>query len=137
MVLYSLMGLLFVLSLFLAWRIESLRGTNREIVDQLRRIAEGQRLSMVLSIGPSSLTIDPAEFEPKRDAVRERLLKAFETEKHPNPDTRAYCILDHSGWGTFVDGKTFQSAQTALGRLLTNNDIEAARKFVAALADQL
>ena len=144
LVLYILVGFVAVLSAVVIVRlgdvmksIQSIPRLNQEIVAELHRLAEGQRLSMVLNIGPSSLTIDPAEFEPQRPVIRERLMKAFQTEEHPNPDTLAYCILDHSGWGTFVDGKTFQSAKTALGRLLANKNTKGAKKFIGALVDQL
>ena len=116
---------------------QSIHQSNQEIVVELRRIAEGQRLSMVLTISPSSLTIDPEEFEPQRPIIRERLLKAFETEQHPNPGTLAYCILDHSGWHEFVDGVTFQTAQIALGRLLANKNRKKAKRFLTVLVNQL
>lgn len=117
--------------------IDYLQTLDRGIVSELRRLTEGQRLSTVLSISPASLKIDPSVFEPKRSAVRERMLKEFETQNHPNPGTRAYCILDHSGWEKFVDAKTFLAAQNALGRLLVNDDKVAARSFVEELVDKL
>ena len=140
-ILMGVMTLLLVLVLARLGRVvrinRSIHQSNQELVTELRRIAEGQRLSMILTISPASLTIDPAEFEPQRPVIRERLLKALETEQHPNPGTLAYCILDHSGWKEFVDGKTFQSAQTALGRLLTNKNTAGAKRFLAALVNQL
>ena len=139
-----LMGVVGVLSAVIIIRlgdvmesIQSIPRLNQEIVTELHRLAEGQRLSMVFAISPQSLTIDPADFEPQRPVIRERLMKAFETETHPDPGTLAYCILDHSGWNEFVDGKTFQDAQKALGRLLANKNTKAAKKFLGTLVDQL
>ncbi|MBI2514598.1 hypothetical protein HYV91_00175 [Candidatus Wolfebacteria bacterium] len=109
------------------------------ITESVRSLVESQRLSSVLSLSPASLKIDPAIFKANKEQLRTRLLRVLSEEKRdsiPAP-TWAYCVLEHSGWGKFVDGKTFLAAQAALTRLLANGDLEGAKALLGELVDKL
>jgi hypothetical protein len=82
----------------------------------------------------SELPIKPEDFLIQEEKLCEKLLRGYETRKHPDTGTYAWCILDHVGFHHYVDNKTQTEAQKALTRLLLNGDDEAIRKFLTTLA---
>ena len=95
---------------------------------KLSKVIQGQRLSTIIRIEPATMKIFPKEFLPKKDLLKKKVLEAFQDEKHPCPDTLAFCILNHSGFNGFVEGSTRQNIQRALARLLVNEDEKQIRK---------
>ncbi len=141
-ILLAALVLAIVGGLFLLFRLFSLvrvmiSKQSDEITKRLDNVIEGQRLSMILKLEPASLKINPEQFEPQKEKVKARLLEAFEMERHPYPETLAYCIFNRSGLNVFVEGKTLLVAQKALARLIVNDDKESAKVFLGELVDKL
>jgi hypothetical protein len=88
-------------------------------------------------LAPATLSIRPEDFQIRADKLREKLLHGFETEKHPDTGTLAYCILDHAGVDEMLDGKSWTEAKEALTRLLSNGDMDATKRFLETLADSV
>lgn len=107
------------------------------ISGRLDAIVEGQRLSTILRLEPASLKVSPEQFEANKLQLRARILRAVEEVTHPDPGTQAYCVLERSGWSQFVEGSTRLAAQTALARLIVNNDKSGQRAFCEELVDKL
>lgn len=108
-----------------------------KIYQSLSRIAESNRLSVVLSIEGKNVKSVPEDFAPNKEVIKKRLLDALEKENHPNPDTLAYCILSHSGFESFVNGNAWTNSKKALSRLLTNGDMEKVKVFLTDIVNQL
>lgn len=131
----------------LNWRLlqnvpttEFIHGWISTISRSLKEIVEGQRLSAVLSLSPASLKISPERFEANKGQLRKGLLRALkdsELKGYSEPSTRAFCILNASGWENFVEGDTRLAAQRALARLIVNGDEEGLRALCEELVDKL
>ncbi len=113
--------------------------TNRQILEKLNTLVEGQRLSTILKLDPGkdAFKISPEQFEANKPAIKARLLQGLETEEHPDPDTLAYCVLDRGAYRNFVSAETASSVQKALGRLLVNGDNAATKAFLEEIVDKL
>lgn len=109
----------------------------KKISAALTFMVQGQQLSTVFELGPKSLRVRPEDFEPNKEQLRKNMLRIVVEESHPQPNTWAFCVLDHSGWRQFVDSETYSQAQNALGRLRANDDKEAILNLVNDLVDQL
>ncbi|KKW45712.1 MAG: hypothetical protein A3A43_01025 [Candidatus Liptonbacteria bacterium RIFCSPLOWO2_01_FULL_56_20] len=134
---------------YLAFRV--VVGAQKAIVQEMRQvkesvvhIAESKRLTTILEIeAKKGLDVEMGDFEAKRDALKAALLVQLEEQLGKDkafrnqPDTMAWCVLDHSGFKLFVESDVSQKAQKALGRLLANGDVAKARKFVVGLANAL
>ncbi|MEK7212082.1 MAG: hypothetical protein AAB686_00195 [Patescibacteria group bacterium] len=147
---FSFIALLMVGALcYLAFRVVA--GAQKAIVQEMRqvkeavvRIAESKRLTTILEIeAKKGLDFEMGDFEAKRDALKAALLVQLEEQLGKDktwrnqPDTMAWCVLDHSGFKLFVESDVAQKAQKALGRLLANGETEKARKFIVKLANAL
>lgn len=107
------------------------------ILEKQGNIIESQRLSTILRLEPASLKISPEQFLANKAVVKNSLMYHLAREDSPQPDTRAFCILHHSGWRGFVDNDTSLKAQNGLARLLANKDKEGAMAFCEELVDKL
>jgi hypothetical protein len=123
-----LISMLVLLTLVIGFKRTTLR---------LDRIIEGQRLSTIIKLEPTSLEISPEDFEANKEILKQKLLDVFAEEKHPSPSTRAYCILNHSGYDIFVEGNTRLKIQNALARLLVNNNTTKTKRFLGKIVKQL
>ena len=117
--------------------IEGQRLGQTEVLKKLDCVIEGQRLSAVLKLEPASLKIKPEDFEANKPVLKTKLLKCLDSERSPDADTKAFCILNHSGWDAFVESETRRNAQVALSRLIANEDKAAAVWFLEELVDKL
>ncbi|MDP3975253.1 MAG: hypothetical protein Q8P88_03155 [Candidatus Jorgensenbacteria bacterium] len=115
-----------------------------EIKESMSQIAESKRLSTILTVeAKKGLDITPEEFEPKREELRKNLHQVLDERleskkgKIDDPDTWAFVILNHAGFDLFVDSNVRAKAQNALGRLLANNNVPAAKRFLTTLARNL
>jgi len=126
-----------VLELFLISIIMHLIKGVARIAREMNQIVESQRLSTVLRIEPTSLNVSPEQFEPNREVLKAALLERLEKEDHPNPPTRAYCILSDSGLLAFVNADTGIKIKDALTRLLANGDEEGAKNFLIKIVENL
>lgn len=105
--------------------------------ERLSHIIEGQRLSAILKIEPPELKIDPARFEADKGKLKTRAIIALHNERHPSPDTQAWLICERSGLLQFINSETAKSLRTALGRLIVNEDWEAAEALLGEVVNQL
>lgn len=123
-------GVLAALMVYAIHRIE-------RIGELLTDILEGQRLSTILEIGPTSLRVKPEDFEPNRARLKARVAKTMTEKSHPNPETLAYCILEGTGLPLFLELEARNKLQKALGRLLANGDREKAELLLEDVIEQL
>jgi len=86
---------------------------------------------------PVRIDFDPKTLRPNPDKIYQRLVTAFENEKHPSLDTLAYIIMDRSGLNEILSPKSRGEVKAALVRLLVNGDKDATLKFLRTLADSL
>lgn len=84
---------------------------------------------------PLELPISPENLVVNVDKLKGLLLKSFETQKHPNPDTRAYCILNHAGLESIVRSTT--ELRKPLSIMLINEDFDGAKKYLETLAESI
>lgn len=118
-----------------------------EIGNSLSQIAESKRLSTILTIeGKKDLDIKPEEFEPKKEELRASMHSVLEEKAESyrrkngrigDPDTVAFVVLNHSGFDQFVDAEVRGKARNALARLIANQDLPAAKRFLTTLARNL
>ena len=112
----------------------------KSVLGKVGAIVESQRLSTILRIEPASLKVDPAKFELNRERLKTRLLQELGDPRNPkdrDPATAAYCILNHSGLEDFVDYDTSKGIKSALARLITNGEMDEARRFLQEVVDKL
>ena len=107
------------------------------ILARLDGVIEGQRLSVLLAIAPASLKVDPAKFEPNKERLKSLLLEKLATVQHPDPSTRAWCVLNHAGFEEFVDYDTSKGVKNALARLIVNGEMGEAQHFLREVVDKL
>lgn len=105
----------------------------------LRQIAQGHRLSAIFTLvgKDGEIVLDPAQFEPNRDKILEKVLLAIRTESHPDPDTWAYCVVNHSGLELFLAPEARGSLKKAFGRLRANSDEAGALVLAREVVGQL
>lgn len=84
---------------------------------------------------PLELSIHPENFVVKVDELKKLLLNGLKTQKHNNPDTWAYCILEHAGVGAII--KSFTHLYKPLTLLLINKDMKGAKNYLEMLAESL
>ncbi len=83
------------------------------------------------------MSINPIDFKISANKLREKLLKEFETEDHPDISTRAFCILQQAGARDAMENESASKVQKALTRLLVNEDDDATRTFLVTIADSV
>ena len=85
---------------------------------------------------PLVLPIKPENFVVNVEKLKKLLLERLEKEKSEDPYTKALCILDHAGLGSVVDGP-LSNLSKPLARLLINDDIDSAKKYLETLAESI
>lgn len=90
-----------------------------------------------LGLGSAKDLVRPDDFKISVEKLRKKLLEGFEKKNHPDTETLAYCILEHAGVGAYVEGASRIEIQKALTRLLLNEDVNAIRGFLSALAQSI
>ncbi len=127
--------------------LKEIRKVVTEIKEAVESVAESKKLSTILSVeGKKDFEVTPEDFKPKREELRENMLTAFEKSlelykdkkgRITNPETVAYVVLDHSGFTQFVVTGVKQKVQNALARIIANQDISNAKRFITMLARNL
>ena len=129
--LYLLISLLFVVSCFIKVltyehnekHFEGIKKILEEIKENVGKIVESQRLSIILKFDQKDLKVDLEEFEAKKEFLKDRVWEVLVSNPtHPNPVTLAYMILEQIGIPLFVSGQTRLEIQNALGRLIANGE---------------
>ncbi len=107
-----------------------------EMRQAIAQIAASKRLSTYLLIErKSGIPLSLEQFQANKTALEARMLEELDEQikrenTKSNPSHAAYNILSRSNLEDFVDHKTSQGVDLALGRLITNNDIDGARQFI-------
>ncbi|MBX4195761.1 hypothetical protein KW796_02295 [Candidatus Parcubacteria bacterium] len=121
---------------------------NRRL-DHIQRsldaLVKHQRLSTILEFKGhgSELKVTPEKFEPDREVLLDRALKALNdpelSSRYQNgdPNTWGYCILEKCAFDDFVIRDTYTAVKKGLARLLANRDIRGAENFLREVMTQL
>ncbi len=86
---------------------------------------------------PVELPIKPENFVINANKLTEILIGRLKTEKHPDIETRAYCILAHCGLSDILENKSWHESKRALIPLLINGDEEATKTYLKTLAESI
>ncbi|MEK7092707.1 MAG: hypothetical protein AAB907_03720 [Patescibacteria group bacterium] len=121
--------------------------TMSGISDSIEQIVESKQLSTILIFDEKKdLGIKPEDLKAKREALRDNLLESLEEQvriysnkrgRITDPDTASFCTFNHSGFESFVTDETKKNARKALTRILANQNIPAAKRFLTRLAANL
>ncbi|OGI71056.1 hypothetical protein A3B84_02545 [Candidatus Nomurabacteria bacterium RIFCSPHIGHO2_02_FULL_35_13] len=120
----------------------------KNMSDVTEAVVEGKRLSTILVVeAKKDISISAEEFEPKKEELKKNMLEALDkgVEMYRNKrsgriadaGTVAYVTLDHSGFDQFVTSNVRSKAKDALARLIANQDVSGAKRFIAMLARNL
>lgn len=90
-----------------------------------------------LGLNSADLPIRPEDFKINVEMLRKKLLHGYEVKKHEDTEVLAYCILEHAGIGAYVEVKSKSQIQDALTRLLLNEDSDAVKSFLSAVAQSI
>lgn len=133
--------------MYIKQRVFEIKRILGQVAESLTAIAESKRLSTILTIeAKKGLDIKPEEFEPKKEELRKSMHSVLEEKvesykkkdgRIDQPDTVAFVILNHSGFDQFVEYDVKKKAQGALARLIANQDLSAAKRFLTTLARNL
>lgn len=108
------------------------------IIENLAKIHESQRLSIIIDIQPSSLSVSQEDFEPNRSVLKAKIPSAMRDITSKKPDTMAYVMLDNLGLFSFLErGAVTKNIKVALTRLIANDNLEGAENFLNELVDNL
>ena len=104
---------------------------------KLWQLHEGSRLSTVLTLEPASVVVDWVQFEPKKPVLLEKAIRVLRENKNPQPETRAFCVMEHSGLNAFFAPQTKMDLREALTRLIANEDIAGAEELLKVVVGQI
>lgn len=131
------MGALLVLGYMVSQRIREIRMDIRETTEAMKLIAASKRLSTYLTIErKNDIAISPEQFEVNKEILLGRMIAELDEQvergrNDHNPGSAAWEMVGgRTGFDAFVTTNVKLAASNALARLLANNDIDGARKFV-------
>ncbi len=96
-----------------------------------------KEIAVDTKLEPLQLSINPEDFQVKREKIVARLMHEFATEKHSSIPTRAFCMLNHAGVREMLTNQSANELDAALTRLLVNEDDDATKRFLETVADSV
>jgi len=88
-------------------------------------------------LASATLSLRPKDFQVNADRLYTELCRQLELKKDYDLSVRAYVILKNAGIEAVLDHDSNRKADKALTRLLINENIEGAKKFLRLLADSV